>query len=175
MSAPLVSGVAWPLQMAGAVTGPPLARERAGIVVLAPATDGPPLVRLSPSVGGGPPRTPSTSGLPGASPTSTVTAGPRTAAAPAPTRVHPTVPGVTVVPPASPSGAPEQLWTVHRADSLWSIARSVIAARTGVAAPKASDVAPFWAALVAANRDRLRDPRDPSLVFAGQRFVIPPR
>jgi len=60
---------------------------------------------------------------------------------------------------------------VRRGDNLWLIARLVLEARRGTSVTP-SEVAPFWASVVAANRARLHDP---NLVYRGELVVIPPR
>jgi hypothetical protein len=94
--------------------------------------------------------------------------GPSGASVQAPARqaAAPTI----VFPPISPEALPHaDTWTVRPADNLWLIAKLVLSARAGK--PMApSQIAPFWAALLAANRDRFRDP---SLLYAGQEVLIP--
>ncbi|HVM64172.1 MAG TPA: hypothetical protein VMU14_04870 [Acidimicrobiales bacterium] len=181
LSAPFLAPAPWPVPVAGAVNGPPLTQDRAG-VVLAPATDGPPLVRLSPPRDRGPLTAQGTGPLRGGTPDATVAPQRRapttnvTATGPhAQATASPTAPPTTMPPPTPTATPAAQLWTVQPAENFWAIARRIVASRTGVAAPMPSAIAPFWAALIAANRDRLRDPRDPSLVYAGERFVIPAR
>jgi nucleoid-associated protein YgaU len=36
-----------------------------------------------------------------------------------------------------------------------------------------AEVVPYWRAVIEANRDRLADRDNPSLVFPGQEFVLP--
>lgn len=57
---------------------------------------------------------------------------------------------------------------VARGEHFWSIAERVVAER-GLAVP----VAEYWRLLVEANRDRLADRDDPSLLFPGQELVLP--
>jgi hypothetical protein len=171
-------------------------------IVLAPVAQGPPLVRISPPSGASaePPAAPGlpTATPPPAQPTTAPTLGPtrpgagapasaasdaRPAAAPSATAPFGTAPSGTApsgtAPPAialPPNEAPPQPeWTVLPGQNLWVIAGRLVAARTGVATPRAADIAPVWAELIAVNRARLRDPANPSLIYAGQQFVIPPR
>jgi nucleoid-associated protein YgaU len=175
LSAPLVARpppAAW-LATQGPATPstqrpPPLSRA-GGVVVLVPVSQGPPLVRLD----GG------TSAQPRAGPPS---AEPRAAPPSAQPRAAPpaTLPrGRREV--AAAAGAPSQVpvplawgtWTVRPGDNFWCIARSVLERRLGSPVTP-SQVAPFWRALIAANRDRLRT-GDPHWVYPLQVFVIPPR
>lgn len=64
--------------------------------------------------------------------------------------------------------APGDTWRVAPGESFWSVAESV------VDGPEA-DVARYWRMLIEANRDRLRDPDNPSLLFVGQELVLPTR
>ncbi len=58
-------------------------------------------------------------------------------------------------------------------DHLWSVAAEVVAGQLG-RSPNEGEVARYWARLVAANVDRLADPANPDLVFAGDTVVLPP-
>lgn len=71
--------------------------------------------------------------------------------------------------PTPPAAAPDE-WTVAPGDHLWSIAERRLAAARGHQ-PSDAEVAPYWRALIAANRDRLPDP---DLLFPGQRLRLPP-
>lgn len=75
-------------------------------------------------------------------------------------------PQPAVTPPGPP--APAGTWRVGRGESFWSVAESV------VDGPEA-DVARYWRTLMEANRDQLRDPSDPDLLFVGQELVLPSR
>lgn len=78
--------------------------------------------------------------------------------------------------PAAP--APVDLdrstWTVTDGESFWVIADEVVSEQLGRPATDA-EIAPFWDALVAANRHRLVDPDDPDLVLPGQVMELPTR
>ncbi len=71
----------------------------------------------------------------------------------------------------APASGPTPTRIVAPGDNLWEIA----AREVGADPSDATSVAPYWRALIAANRDRLRDPDDPSLIYPGQWLVIPPR
>lgn len=78
--------------------------------------------------------------------------------------------------PTTGSGVAEaegRLWTVKPGDHLWAIAESTVRHDLG---DDASDqaVAAYWAHLVELNRDRLVDPTNPDLLFAGQQVLLPP-
>lgn len=57
-------------------------------------------------------------------------------------------------------------------DSLWRIAHDALDAQWG-RAPRDDEVVPYWQTVIEANRDRLADPRNPDLIFPGQRLVVP--
>jgi nucleoid-associated protein YgaU len=58
-------------------------------------------------------------------------------------------------------------------ESLWTIARGVLAASSAAAADEAT-LHGYWQALIERNRDRLADPDNPDLIFPGQRLELPP-
>lgn len=100
-----------------------------------------------------------------------VAAPPREAAAPAlPAEPRPRQPAAPSRPVAV--GA----WTVRAGDDFWSIAEAVVArSAPGGADPGGADrVGRYWAALLAANRDRLPVPGDPNLLFPGDVILLPP-
>lgn len=97
--------------------------------------------------------------------------------------VVPDVPGPDVSAPArgladSAAASPEprqiKVWIVEPGDDLWSIAASVIRSDLGLS-PSDREVAPYWLRLIEANRSTLPDPDNPSLIFAGERILLPPR
>ena len=83
-----------------------------------------------------------------------------------------TAPPATSAPAAVPAGPrPGQPWVVQPGDDLWTIA-----ARAIDSLPAAGDrppVAPYWLKVIQANRHRLPDPADPSLLFPGDTVVLP--
>jgi hypothetical protein len=115
-------------------------------------------------------------------------ASPASAAAPAepePDPATPAPPSATATPPAgAPSGArpgdaapptatgsPGQ-HIAAPGDHLWGIAEQELARRLG-RPPTDDEVAPYWRAVIDANRDRLAVPGDPDLILPGQVIVLP--
>jgi hypothetical protein len=77
-------------------------------------------------------------------------------------------------PPSRPTPAPLRaaVWEVRETDSMWSIAARVVSlGRRRDARP--DEIAGYWSALIAANRDRLRYPADADLIYPGQVFELP--
>ncbi len=109
-------------------------------------------------------------------PPSTAPPPPPTVAPPPPTTEHldPAVPALA--PATSPTTPPATEWpgevVVGPGDHLWSIAEQTVTARLG-GVPAEATIADYWRRLIDANRDRLIDPADPSLIHPGQRFVLP--
>jgi hypothetical protein len=64
-------------------------------------------------------------------------------------------------------------WVVGPGDCLWSIAEATLAAARG-RPPTTQEVAPYWLRLIEANRARLPDPDNPSLIFPGEVLDLPP-
>jgi hypothetical protein len=166
LSTPLVvPGGQWRGASFADATTPPLVPVPS-VIVLGPVASGPPLARIGAGHVRPPPPVPrldepvprhDAPSMP--SPTDTTAAVPGTASEVTP----------DPAPETPPSAAPSS-WLVRPRDNLWSIARIALAAR-GRPAATAAEIAPFWASLVAANRERLRNP---SLLYAGQTVVIPP-
>lgn len=77
-----------------------------------------------------------------------------------------------VTPTPSPPPANPDRWTVRPGDHFWAVAERTLAAAWG-APPTDDDISPYWRSLVAANRNRLRDPRNPDLLFSGQTLELP--
>jgi len=75
--------------------------------------------------------------------------------------------------PAPVPADPGPTWVIAPGDHLWSVASRVVARERS--APTATDdqVAPYWRALIAANREVLADPANPDLVFPGQVLRLP--
>ncbi len=79
--------------------------------------------------------------------------------------------------PAEPRAAPAAstaatTHTVASGDTFWSIAEDAV--RTDGRATSDHDVVSYWHALIDLNRDRLRVPGEPDLIFPGQVFELPP-
>lgn len=83
----------------------------------------------------------------------------------------PTTPAPSTLPTAPPAGAHKVV--VARGDDLWHLAEAHLGAAWG-RRPTDREVAPYWRAVVEANRARLVVPGEPSLIYAGQRVVLPP-
>jgi hypothetical protein len=86
---------------------------------------------------------------------------PRTVRPPRPIRVARTRPRIG-----------RRWWTVRPGDNLWVIAEAVLAAHLE-RGPSDQEVAQYWLSVIAANRSRLPDPADPSLLFPGDTVVLP--
>lgn len=67
---------------------------------------------------------------------------------------------------------PARTWTVRPGTHLWGVAEAVLAEAWG-RPPADAEVDPYWRAMVAANRTRLRDPGNADLVFPGQELAVP--
>lgn len=110
-----------------------------------------------------------TSTTPSAAPTSSTTASlPPTTS---------TTPSAAPEPPSTDAAdRHSQTWTVQAGDSFWSIAEEVVAEQLGSQSPSSptdADIAHYWQALIAANRDRLSDRANPDLLFPGQELSLP--
>jgi nucleoid-associated protein YgaU len=81
---------------------------------------------------------------------------------------------VPVVAPAAaaPVSLPTTTHTVAPGDTFWSIAEDVV--RGDARSTSDDDVVSYWRALIDVNRDRLRVPGEPDLIFPGQVFELPP-
>jgi nucleoid-associated protein YgaU len=64
------------------------------------------------------------------------------------------------------------VYVVRAGDCLWRIAGRVLTER-GDPHPSNAEIARFWPAIYAANRETIGD--DPNLIFPGQRLTIPER
>ena len=73
--------------------------------------------------------------------------------------------------PAGPGPTPGRAWTVQPGDDLWTIAARALDSAPGRGA--APDVGRYWLRVIDANRARLPDPADPSLLFPGDTIVLP--
>ncbi|WP_370327140.1 hypothetical protein [Euzebya sp.] len=79
--------------------------------------------------------------------------------------------------PAEPAGAARddadlQTWEVKEGDHFWGIAEATLTESWG-SVPTATEIAPYWLDLIQSNRDRLRSPGDPDLIYPGQELVLP--
>ena len=81
-------------------------------------------------------------------------------------------PSVPVTGEDGPPAEGGREWTVRPGDHLWGIAESVMAEHGSHRASEA-DIARYWAALIAANRDRLADAANPDLIFIDQVLLVP--
>ena len=64
-------------------------------------------------------------------------------------------------------------WTVRPGDHFWYIAETTLASARGRPVSDA-EVAAYWLTVIQANRDRLAVPSEPSFIYPGQVFVLPP-
>jgi hypothetical protein len=78
---------------------------------------------------------------------------------------------IAPLPTAAPVVPADQV-VVGPGDSFWSIAADDLADVLG-RPPQDSEIATHWRRLVEANRDRLVDPGNPDLLYAGQELVLP--
>ena len=81
-------------------------------------------------------------------------------------------PEVPPVPPAAIAATAPRTWTVGPGDHLWGVAERTLSEAWG-RPPTDAEVDPYWRAVIEANRERLRDPGNPDLVFAGQVLTLP--
>lgn len=72
-----------------------------------------------------------------------------------------------------PAAARPATHEVEPGEHLWSIAEDALAAAWG-RPPSDAEVAPYWRAVIAENRDVLATPDDPDLIFPGQVVTLPP-
>jgi nucleoid-associated protein YgaU len=72
-------------------------------------------------------------------------------------------PARAAIPPVS------RHYTVQPGDNLWTIARAALGGNAGDA-----EVAPYWNALISANRSHLRS-GDPNLIYPGELLGLPDR
>ena len=80
-------------------------------------------------------------------------------------------PEMAAVHPAGP--VPGQPWVIQPGDDLWNLATRALGAGPGREAT--TEVGPYWLRVIEANRDRLPDPADPSLLFPGDTILLPAR
>lgn len=171
-----------------------LVRRLVGAVTLSMASTALTVGPATAGTAGPPPPVETMRRLPDAAPTSTTSTTSTTASTTssttsttqppaAPPAAPPTVPptAAPAPPPAAPTpstapaagaGSGSGSWTVRPGDHFWSAAERSLAQAWG-RPPTDDQVAPYWRSLVAANRDRLRDPGNPDLLFPGQVLVVP--
>jgi len=87
---------------------------------------------------------------------------------PAPTPAPAAAPGVPVA-----AQVTDTTWVVQPGDSFWSRAEYAVASRLGQT-PDDAEVDAYWVELIEANRARLVHRDEPSLIYPGQIFVMPP-
>jgi hypothetical protein len=76
--------------------------------------------------------------------------------------------------PAVTADAMADTWTIQPGQHLWLVAEQTLR-RSKPNPVNTADVVSYWRRLIDANRDRLRDPSNPSLVYPGQVIELPPR
>lgn len=96
---------------------------------------------------------------------------------PPPARLPPPAPAgaasADAAPAASaPASSSPRSWTVTSGDNLWTISRATLV-NAWSRQPTDAEVVPYWRAVIAANRDELRDPRRPGLIYPGQVMHLP--
>jgi hypothetical protein len=97
----------------------------------------------------------------------------------APTTSEPAEPPPVVIvteapsPPSQPPPAAPATWTIRAGDHMWRIAEQTLTAAWGTT-PDDDQIDPYWRLLVAVNRTRFADPRNPDLIFVGQVLDLPP-
>jgi hypothetical protein len=74
---------------------------------------------------------------------------------------------------AAAAPLPATTHLVQPGESFWRIAHATLAA-AHQRPPTAAEVAPYWRALIVANRTRLHNPDNPDLLFTGQQLDLPP-
>ena len=104
--------------------------------------------------------------------TGTATAEPPPSAAAEVLRRLPDGPAAAPTTTAQPDAAPPATWEVQPGDHFWSVAEKVLARAWGRTSSD-RETAPYWRALVAANRAVLRDPGNADLLFPRQVLAVP--
>jgi nucleoid-associated protein YgaU len=90
--------------------------------------------------------------------------------APAPAAQTPAAqPGSPAIPPAAGDGG---AYTVQEGDNFWTIAAAQVENKLG-RTPTNAEIAPYWELLIEANRANISS-GDPSLIFPGEQFTLPP-
>jgi DNA-binding SARP family transcriptional activator/nucleoid-associated protein YgaU len=73
---------------------------------------------------------------------------------------------------ADATGSPGEV-TVQDDEHFWVLAERHLATAWG-RHPSPAEITPYWQQMIEANRNRLADPRNPDVVYAGQVLVTPP-
>ncbi len=81
-------------------------------------------------------------------------------------------PPVTIAPLVAEPPLLPTTWTVARGDNLWTISETVMFERLGYP-PSEQELTTYWLNLIAVNKPSLADPRNPDLIFAGQKILLP--
>ena len=95
----------------------------------------------------------------------------RVVSLPSPSPEPPVMRVVATAPAMAPRGE-IPTHTVVPGDTFWSIAEGALRASGSLTSDAA--IIPYWHALIEANRDRLKAPNEPDLIYPGQIFVLPP-
>jgi nucleoid-associated protein YgaU len=77
-----------------------------------------------------------------------------------------------IEPQPSPATA-STTWLVKPGDHFWNIAERAVSASAGRPA-SVGEIDPYWRTLIAVNRARLVDPRNPDLILPSQVLELPP-
>lgn len=84
----------------------------------------------------------------------------------------PTPTGPDEAPVLAPPAEPGRRWEIRPGEHFWSVAEQVLA-EAWRRPPTDGEIDPYWRALVARNRDVLRDPGNADLLFPGQVLAVP--
>ena len=82
------------------------------------------------------------------------------------------VPVEARLPSLASNGSHVDTVTVEVGDHFWSMAEDTLAEQWGREATD-SEVTPYWAQLVEANKGKLLPPGDPDMIYPDQEFVLP--
>lgn len=85
---------------------------------------------------------------------------------------EPTPPDVSEVVEAVPAATAPTEVTIESGDNLWGVAEEQLTADLG-RTPTDDEIAPYWQELIVVNGDRLVEPANPSLIYAGQVLTLP--
>lgn len=73
---------------------------------------------------------------------------------------------------AGPEATEAREVTIESGDNLWAVAEGQLTADLG-RTPTDDEIAPYWQELIVVNGDRLVEPANPSLIYAGQVLTLP--